>query len=279
MPIPSEPMGVVFDQAAARFADRPCLEFLGRRLTYREPGRLVDRAAAGFQALGVGPGVKVGLCLPNCPYYVIAYYGVLKAGGTVVNYNPLYVERELIHQIDDSRTTIMVTLDVKQIYPKIAAMLERSSLAKVVVCRMADILPTVKSWLFRTLKRSELADIPDDDRHVPWARLMANDGVLQYTGGTTGVPKGAMLTHANLVANQAQVMAWFVGARPGEERMLAVLPFFHVFAMTVALNVAVAAGAEIIMLPRFEVDQVLKTIARLRPTLVPGVPTMFKTVL
>jgi len=292
MPLPPETLTAVFERAVARFADRPCLEFLGRRLTYRETARLVDQAAAGFQALGVAPGVQVGLCLPNCPYYVIAYYGVLKAGGTVVNYNPLYVERELQHQIEDSGTSIMVTLDVKQIYPKVAAQLGTTCLRKIVVCRIAEILPPVKGWLLRTLKRSELANIPDDLRHVAWSRLIANDGrvkpvaleptsavaVLQYTGGTTGVPKGAMLTHANLSANQAQVMAWFLGARPGEERMLAILPFFHVFAMTVVLNVGLAVGAEIIMLPRFEIKQVLKTIATRRPTLLPGVPTMYKAI-
>lgn len=293
MPIPSEPLHAVFERSVARFGERPCMDFLGRRFSYRETGRLVERAAAGFQALGVGPGVQVGLCLPNCPYYVIAYYGVLKAGGTVVNYNPLYVERELIHQIEDSETSIMVTLDVKQIYPKIATMLKQSSLKKVVVCRMADCLPAVKSMLFRTLKRAEVADVADDDRHVQWSRLIDNDGkvkpveidpktavaVLQYTGGTTGVPKGAALTHANLVANQTQVTTWFIGARPGEERMLAILPFFHVFAMTVVLNVGIAVGAEIIMLPRFEAEQVLKTIGDKRPTLLPGVPTMYKAIL
>lgn len=293
MPMPQEPLHAVFERSVARFAERPCLEFLGRRYSYRETGRLVDQAAAGFQALGVGPGVKVGLCLPNCPYYVIAFYGVLKAGGTVVNYNPLYVERELIHQIEDSETSIMVTLDVKLIYPKIALMLKQSCLKTLVVCRMADVLPTVKSWLFRAFKRADVAEVATGADHVPWARLIANDGkpkpvaidpqtavaVLQYTGGTTGVPKGAMLTHANLTANQAQVMAWFIGAKPGEERMMAILPFFHVFAMTVVLNVGVAAGAEIIMLPRFEIEQVLKTIATKKPTLLPGVPTMYKAIL
>ncbi|MBP2312479.1 long-chain-fatty-acid--CoA ligase [Azospirillum soli] len=292
-PIPVVPLSELFDEAAVRFAARPCLDFLGRRYSYAEVGALVNRAAKGFAALGVKPGVKVGLCLPNTPTYVIAYFGILKAGGTVVNYNPLYVERELEHQIEDSGTEIMVTLDLKQIYPRIEAMLRRTRLKTVVVCRMASILPPVKSVLFRVLKRSELAAIPNDSRHMDFDALLANDGVfspvkvdphrdvavLQYTGGTTGVPKGAMLTHANLVANTRQVLAWFPDIALGQERMMAVLPFFHVFAMTVVLNMGLAAGAEIVMLPRFEAVQVLKTIARRKPTLLPGVPTMYKALL
>lgn len=290
MPIAPRALGAVFDEAAGRFAARPCLDFLGRRYTYAEVAGLVNRAAKGFQSLGVGPGIKVGLCLPNTPFYVICYYAVLKAGGTVVNYNPLYVERELEHQIEDSETDLMVTLDLKQVYPRVGLMLERTRLKRVIVCKMTDILPTVKSLLFRVLKRSELADIPSDDRHVPFETLLANDGrpapvridpqhdiaVLQYTGGTTGVPKGAMLTHANLSANLLQVKSWFPAMKEGEERVLAALPFFHVFAMTVVLNLGIAAGAELVMLPRFEVKQVLQTIARRRTTLVPGVPTMYK---
>ncbi|WP_353859409.1 long-chain fatty acid--CoA ligase [Azospirillum formosense] len=292
-PIAVTPLAELFEEAARRYADRPCLDFLGRRYRYAEVLGLVNRAAKGFAAMGVKPGVRVGLCLPNTPTYVIAYFAILKAGGTVVNYNPLYVERELEHQIEDSGTEIMVTLDLKQIHPRIEAMLDRTRLKTVVVCRMASILSPVKSVLFRVLKRSELASIPQDGRHVDFDALLANDGamapvrvdprrdvaVLQYTGGTTGVPKGAMLTHANLVANARQVQAWFPGMALGEERMLAVLPFFHVFAMTVILNMGLAAGAELVMLPRFDTLQVLKTIARRKPTLLPGVPTMYKALL
>ncbi|AWK87991.1 dicarboxylate--CoA ligase PimA [Azospirillum thermophilum] len=292
-PFAPMPLWELFEQAGKRFADRPCLDFLGRRYRYGEVLALVNRAAKGFQALGVGPGVKVGLCLPNSPTFVIAYFGVLKAGGTVVNYNPLYVERELEHQIEDSGTEIMVTLDLKQIYPRVALMLERTRLKRVVVCRMTSILPAVKGALFRVLKRSEVAPVPSDAKHVDFDELLANDGavrpvridplrdvaVLQYTGGTTGVPKGAMLTHANLVANAQQVKAWFPGMKLGEERMMAVLPFFHVFAMTVVLNMGLAAGAELVMLPRFETEQVLKTIAKRKPTLLPGVPTMYKALI
>lgn len=291
-PIIGRPVHALLEHSAKRFGDRPYLDFMGRRYTYAEVQTLVDKAAKGFQQLGVGPGVRVGLCLPNTPYYTICYFAVLKAGGTVVNYNPLYVERELAYQIADSGTKLMVTLDLRQIYPKVAACLETTCLERIVVCPMAGILPGVKSLLFSVLKRSEMANIPDDLQHVPYDKLIANDGkphtasispktdlaVLQYTGGTTGVPKGAMLTHANITANCEQLRRVVPMAKEGEERMLAVLPFFHVFAMTVAQNLATQMGAEIIMLPRFDLTQVMKCIAKKRPTMFPGVPTIYTAI-
>lgn len=291
-PIAATPVNAVLDETVRRFAERPALDFLGRRTSYGELGRMVEMAARGFQQLGVRRGVKVGLCLPNTPYFVICYYAILKAGGTVVNFNPLYVEREIAHQIKDSGTTIMVTLDLRQIYPKIAAMLDSTCLEKVVICRMADILPSVQSLLFQVLKRSELADAPADLRHVTFTRLITNDGqlkpleidpgvdvaVLQYTGGTTGLPKGAVLTHANISGNTEQLARWVPDIEQGQERVLCVLPLFHVFAMTVAMNLGIAIGAELILLPRFDLEQVMKCVARKRPTIFPGVPTIYTAI-
>jgi len=291
-PLPCEPVFAAFDRAVAAHAGRPCLDFLGRHYTYGEIGQLVERAARGFQALGVAPGVRVGLCLPNTPYAVICYYAVLKAGGTVVNYNPLYVEREMRAQVEDSGTEIMVTLDLAQIYPTVAALLGQTPLRQIVVCSLSAALPRVKGLLFPWLRRAELATIPHDHHHQRFADLIDNDGrpepvtlapehdlaVIQYTGGTTGLPKGALLTHANLTANVAQVQRWFPGMKPGAERMVAVLPFFHVFAMTVVMNLGLAAGAELILLPRFNLKQFLDTVQRTRPTLLPGVPTLYKAI-
>jgi long-chain acyl-CoA synthetase len=288
--IPLAPVPSILEATTRSCPDRPALDFLGRKTSYAELSRLVDQAAKGFQQLGVKKGTRVGLCLPNSPYFVVCYYAILKAGGVVVNFNPLYVERELKHQIEDSGTTIMVTLDIRQIYPKVAAMLDAtSSLERIVVCSMSGILTAVKSVMFQVFKRSEIADIPDDLNHVSFERLIANDGkpkpveidpindlaVLQYTGGTTGVPKGAMLTHGNLSANTEQLRRWCPGMLLGQERMLLVLPLFHVFAMTVGMNLGIAFGAELILLPRFEMDQVLKTITKKRPSLFPGVPTIY----
>ena len=282
----------LIDDAVVRFPDRRCLDFLGKVYTYGEVGDLVNRAARGFQLLGVKKGVKVGLFLPNTPFYVISYYAILKAGGTVVNFNPLYVEREIVHQIEDSGTKIMVTLDLRQLYPKIAAALEDSCLERVVICPMRDILPPVKGLLFSVFKRSEILAIPADLQHVPFDMLIQNNGdvepveidsdkdiaVLQYTGGTTGEPKGAMLTHSNLMANTRQTGQLIEGLVDEPLKILAVLPLFHVFAMTTIMNQGIAAGAELILLPRFELKQILKTIAAKRPTAFPGVPTIYNAI-
>lgn len=287
----TEPLYSLLDDSAARFSDRPCVSFLGKSYTYAEISDLVNRAAQGFQQIGVTKGTRVGLCLPNSPYFVICYYAILKAGGTVVNFNPLYVGREIDHQIEDSGTEIMVTLDLRQLYPKIAHALDTTGLKKVVICQMSDILPPVKGLLFSTLKRSELANIPEDLRHIQYDMLVKTDGapdpididihedvaVLQYTGGTTGVPKGAMLTHSNLIANTRQLQR-LVTAEEGKERILAVLPFFHVFAMTAIMNYGISMGAELILLPRFELEQVLKTLDTRKPTIFHAVPTIYTAI-
>jgi long-chain acyl-CoA synthetase len=290
--LPGKPLYEIFDDAMHRFGDRPCLDFLDKKYTYREVGRMIDHATAGFQALGVKKGVKVGLFLPNCPQHVVCYYAILKAGGTVVNFSPLYSENELLHQIEDSHTDIMVTLNLKVLYPKMQAMLEKSRLKKLVVGTLPEVLPFPKSLLYPLAKAKDIAKVPDDSRHVSFKELLNNDAtfdtptidvnediaVLQYTGGTTGVAKGAMLTHANLYANAVQAALWFTMVEPGQERMLSVLPFFHVFAMTVCMNMSVHIGAEIIMLPRFELVPVLKVIDKKRPTMLPGVPTMYTAI-
>jgi long-chain acyl-CoA synthetase len=290
--IPVKPLHAVLDDAVARFPDNGCVEFLGKKYSYREIGRLVDCAAKGLQDLGVGKGVQVGLFLPNCPYFVVCYYAVLKAGGTVVNINPLYAEEEVLRQLRDSETRIVVTLDMRSLHPKLAAVMQQAALEKVIVCRMADALSFPQKALFTLLKRKEIASIPADGRHIAFRTLVANDGVfrpvaidpardvalLQYTGGTTGTPKGAMLTHANLYVNTMQTAMWFNKIEAGGERILGVLPLFHVFAMTAVMNAGLSQGAELILLPRFRLDTVLQAIHKKRPTLLPGVPAMFAAI-
>ena len=278
----------ILSESVAHAPDRPCLDFLGRVQSYGETGDLVDRAAKGLQELGIKKGDRVGLCLPNCPYYVISYFATLKIGAIVVNFNPLYTKDEIRHQISDSGTRLMITLDLKTIYPKVQAALKTTPLEKIVVCSLSQALPAVKGVLFNIFKRSEIATIPEDDRHIVFDDLTAhgNDpetvsmdaiadiAVLQYTGGTTGVPKGAMLTHANIVANAHQTCIWTGTIDPDGERILCVLPFFHAFAMTVGMNLGIMSGSKLIMLPRFEVKSVVKTIHDRRPTLFPVVPTL-----
>ena len=278
----------LLDAAVERHGQWPAIDFLGRRWRYVELGELVRRVARGLQDQGVTPGTRVGLCLPNTPYYVIFYFAVLRVGGVVVNFNPLYVERELAYQIRDSGTKIMVVIDVATIHAKVAAVADETGLERIIVCPMAGALPTLLGLAYRLFKRREIARLPDDGRHLRYAALVARDAapdpvaqspddlaVLQYTGGTTGVPKGAMLTHANLAANSAQ-MKIHVGHLPdAQERTLGVLPMFHVFALTAVLNYSVDTATEMVLLPRFEMKQFLKTAARTRPTQFFGVPTLY----
>ncbi len=290
--IPAKPLFALLDEAVERFADKPALDFLDRKYSYRQLGELVAKAARGFQDLGVEKGVKVGIFLPNCPQFVIAYYGILKAGGTVVNYSPLYAEEELLHQIEDSQSDIMVTLNLVALYPKMRAMLEKSRVKKLIVGTMPEVLPFPKNLLYPLVKRKDIASVPNDAAHQSFKQLLHNEGdyrpieiepgsdiaVLQYTGGTTGVSKGAMLTHGALYTNAVQTALWDPTGREGEERMLGVLPFFHVFAMTVVMTLSIHIGAEIIMHPRFVLEDVMKDIAKKKPTMMPGVPTMYTAI-
>jgi long-chain acyl-CoA synthetase len=286
------PIHEYLDNSAERFGDRPAADFMGKVWSYREMGDLVDRTAAGLQAMGVGPGVHVGLCLPNTPFYTIFYFAILKIGGTVANFNPLYVEREIAFQARDADVRIMVTMDLKVIYDKVENVRKERVLDKIIVCPMAFCLPTIKKMLFSLFKRKELAAIPQDEAHIRFEDLQTKGSkpkpveidpdetiaVLQYTGGTTGVPKGAMLTHKNLCANIEQMRDIFEKAQPGEEKMLCVLPFFHVFAMTVGQNLSVILGAEMVLQPRFELKMLLETIVRKKVTLFPGVPTIYTAI-
>lgn len=292
MVFPRETLPDVLASAVARFGARPALEFLGRSWTYMELGAAVDRAAGGLTALGIGPGSRVGICLPNGPAFVIAYYAALKAGATVVTYSPLYVEEELAAQAKASATTLMIAVDLDPVLPRVLGLLRRGVVQRVVVCPFAEMLTPLKGVLFRVLKRKSIAAIPRQDSVTPWRDVLGarplqvppaiapqDVAVLQFTGGTTGSPKAAMLTHANLCANLRQVRAWFSEGRDGEERMLAVIPFFHVFAMTAILNAGLAMGAELVMLPRYDWKSLQAALRRRKPTVFHAVPTLFKAVL
>ncbi|HDO52096.1 MAG TPA: long-chain fatty acid--CoA ligase, partial [Rhizobiales bacterium] len=266
----SEPLANILERSAEKFSDRVCTYFFGKTISYSEIGRLANRAAKGLQALGVGKGTRVGLLLPNCPAFVVYYFGILKTGATVVNCNPLYTVEELDHQIKDSETEFLVTLDLAALFEKADALLERGNLKTVVICPFADMLPPLKSILFRLLKSKLLADTENSgkpDRIVFERSVLDNDGayarpeitpetdiaVLQYTGGTTGTPKGAMLTHANLTINIQQVDAWATNLDKEGEIILGVLPLFHIFAMTTVLNFGVARGFKMVLVPKFDI--------------------------
>lgn len=290
-PIEIFPVHDLLSKAVARFPTVNAIDFLGKQTSYAELGQLVDRAAAGFQRLGVQKGVRVALCLPNTPYYIICYYAILKIGGIVVNLSPLYVEAELRHFLADSGARIAVTLDVAELFNKFKPIMADGSLDNVVVGSMLDCLDLVKKFGFWLTQRSKLVHMPAKPGFVSFKALLAGDkppvpaacdplndlAVLQYTGGTTGIPKAAMLTHANLAANCTQVRQRLPQIPPGEG-MLTLVPLFHVFAMTVALNLSVMLGLEIILLPRYDKALLRKTLARKKPMFLPGVPTIYANI-
>jgi len=285
----AKPLPVVLEETVARFSDRPASWFFGKTMTYHQLGAAVDRATKGLQSLGVGEGTRVGLLFPNCPAFVIFFYATLKAGGTVVSLNPLYTVPELTHQVKDAGADIVITSDLAATFPKAKALLDKGTLKTVVVTSFKQMLPGIKGVLFGLFKGKDLAKWTPGNGVISARELLNNDGhydrraidvqavaVLQYTGGTTGTPKGAMLTHSNLSINVQQAASWFPGlALPGEERFFCVIPFFHVFAMTGLMNFAILKGAQLIMLPRFELKQALKVMSQTKPTIMAGVPTLF----
>ena len=292
--LPLMPVPQLLDDAARRWPDQPAIEFAGRILSYAELGELSDRAARGLQQLGVGPGVHVGLYLPNTPHYAIAFFGVLKAGGVVVNYSPLDAERVLAHKIEDSETDLLVTLDLATLYPQMARQLGQSRLKRLIIGNLGDYTAdpaAVRADLYRT---GQSCPLPADAMHLSFEALLDNRGdyephpvddlatgivVLQYTGGTTGLPKGAMLTHANLTAACAQFFESQQGetkvVSEGVERMLVVLPLFHIYSLTVNLLYGVRIGAHLVLHPRFDVDAVVTDLIEKRISLFLGVPTMY----
>jgi long-chain acyl-CoA synthetase len=292
-PIPVQTMVTLFEASAARRGSAPLIDFLGRRYSYAETLNGARRVACGLAALGYGPGDRIGLFLPNVPHYVAAYYGALMLGATVVNFSPLYTAAELADQVADSGTRLLFTLSASALLPTAVQVLERSGLERLVVGSVAGALPPAKSLVYRLLRRREIAARPDDPRITAFSRLIANDGIctvpaidphrdvalIQYTGGTTGTPKGAMLTHANLAANAEQVARLDPERGVGVDRILGVLPMFHVFANTCVLNRTVLTGGEIVMLPRFDAGQTLAALVRTGATSLPGVPTMYRALL
>lgn len=280
------------ENSAYKYPDNVCTWFLGKTLTYEQINRQADRVAKGLQLKGVKKGDRVGIFLPNTPTFIIFYYAILKIGGTVVNFNPLYTVEELKFQVTDSNTDIMVTLDLEILYDKVEALLQLGVLKNAVICPFTELLPGVKSTLFKLLKRKELAntaastearklislkDLTDNDgRYQKVSTNVREDiALLQYTGGTTGVPKGAMLTHANLSINILQKKLWAPELEEGREIIMGILPLFHVFAMTTVMNYGIATAAELILIPKFELKSGLKIIDKKKPTLMPGVPTLY----
>jgi long-chain acyl-CoA synthetase len=278
----------------ARTPDAPALDFLGAVTSFGALGRAINAFAAALQSdFGVTKGARVALMLPNTPFYAVAYYGVLRAGGTVVNCNPLYTLPELAHIVGNSGAELMVTLDLKQLFPKAEALVAAGNIKGLIICAFPSALPLAKSVLYRLAKRDDLADVlnsPVVDKVTWYADMLRAGGtpapvainpridvaVQQYTGGTTGRPKGAMLSHANIAAQLSQINAWAEDLFRPPAKIVAVLPFFHIFSMTACLNLPLCNGAETVMLPRFELKALIDLIGRTKATLMLAVPTLLQ---
>ncbi|MFL5767198.1 MAG: long-chain-fatty-acid--CoA ligase [Actinomycetota bacterium] len=294
-PYPEASVFSMLERSASVWPDNVAIAFLGKHLTYRELLREVERFSAVLASLGVSRGDRVGLLLPNCPQYVIAYYATVRLGAVIVGNNPLYTRRELSHQLADAGITVMVVLD--QLYPEFAETQKEIKVSDVVVTKLTDYLPFPLDRLaplkFRRDARREgkpWPPVPSDAPVKSWSSLMKDAGApppvaevdatndtagLVYTGGTTGFSKGAMLSHSNIVANCLQCAAWFSDLKDGEDAIMCVLPFFHSYGMTVGMNLGIYRAGKLILVPRFELKRVLQQVQKEKPTIFPGVPRLY----
>ncbi|CAN5920750.1 long-chain fatty acid--CoA ligase [soil metagenome] len=283
-PLPTMPVPKMLSDAAGRWPARPALRFEGRTFDYAEMDALTDRMAHGLQRLGVRPGMHVGLYLPNTPHYFIAFFAILKAGAVVVNYSPLDAGAVLEHKIGDSRTDVVVTLDTPELFAKMNGYLDSTRLQTLIVgsanefgaCAPADAAAI--AWDARRVRFASLLALQADVPFVAPPIDVSAVAVLQYTGGTTGHPKGAMLTHANLSAAVSQLKEMLLSTgvlEQGTERFLVVLPLFHVYSMVVNMISGFAIGAELVLHRRFDLSAALNEIAKSRISVFLGVPTMY----
>jgi long-chain acyl-CoA synthetase len=276
-----------FRRTVKEFPNRPALTFMGKVISYKELSDLVDRFATAMAAMGVKKGTKVSTLLPNIPQMVIAYYGAMAAGATLVLNNPLYTDHELEHQLNDSESEYLVSLDL--LTPRMIALKPKTKVKKIIFCHINDYLPFPKKQLFPRVKKGmfkeieETADVIDfvglikkTKPNPPAVKLTFDDlGTLQYTGGTTGVSKGVMLTHGNLCKNVQQITVWFPTFIRGNETSMGALPFFHSFGMTTVMNLSLFNGYNVILIPRPEPQALLEATDAYKPSFLPLVPTMF----
>ena len=282
---PAIPLYRLLDDSAAQQPAHTCTIFFGKRMSYGAVKEASDRLAASLQGLGVQPGDRVALLLPNSPQFIIAYYAILKAGAVVVALNPLYTAHELLFHLNDSGATTAITIPL--FLEKVSALVGQTPLQRVIYTRVADYLPFPLSLGSRLQERKQMRQV-DPGRVIHLASLLHAPppagwqpapvdphslAVLIYSGGTTGVAKGIMLSHYALTANAYQLRAWV--NLDAEGRILAVLPLFHGFGMSVTMNGPLLVGGEIIALPRFQAENVLKAIEEWKPTFFIGVPAMF----
>jgi len=279
----------ILDRTAQTFPDNKALIFQGYTLTYRQLKEMVDRFAACLIDFGIGKGDAVSVLLPNLIPCVAAYYAILKVGGIAVMNNPLYSDRELEHQFKDSGSKVLITLDL--LGNRMIDLRPKTNVTQIVYTSIGDYLPFPKNLLFPLVAKKQklAADVKPAPDLYKWKDCIAKYAPLslkvkidfeevamyQYTGGTTGVSKGAMLTHANLSKQVQQIEAWFPKFSKGTETLLGALPFFHVFGLSTAMNLTIHMGWAHILVPKPQPDQLLEAIQKFRPTFAPLVPTMY----
>ena len=267
--------------------------FYGRDYTYSEIDWESNKFANRLLEMGLAPDDPVLVVLPNVPQFLIVAYGILKAGGVVASVNPLLTSAEIRALAEDSGADIVITLD--RFWDAIEPLLESGVLSTAIVTGVQDGLTTIKRLLYPLKYRSEMVDVPHDpgngrmqfrkflkgasDRPVAVARDPGDTAVFQYTGGTTGTPKAAVLSHRNLVANAYQIRAWLTQAVDGQETVLAVLPFFHAYGGTLCLYLCVRLAGRVLLVPRFDVGDVMELIQKYQPTILPGVPTLYNALI
>jgi long-chain acyl-CoA synthetase len=288
---PHVPLTAFLREAARRYPDAVATIFFGRKRTYASLHRDARRFAAGLQRLGVRKGDRVALMLPNCPQFLIAFWGALEAGAIVVPTNPLYTPREVAHQLADSGAETVVVLS--RLYPVVKQAREGTALRNLIVTNIKEEMPPVLRLLFTIAKEKKdghrqpfrgdpgavaFQDVLADGAPSPVEVSEDDVAVLQYTGGTTGVPKGAMLSHRALVANTLQSRAWFTNLEDTGGVCMAVMPLFHVYGLTVAMLLAVQSASALILEPQFDLQHVLKDIQRYRPNTFPGAPRIYNAI-
>ncbi|MHC0037424.1 long-chain-fatty-acid--CoA ligase [Pseudoneobacillus sp. C159] len=288
---PSQPLQQYLINAAKEYPDKTAIHFMGKEMTFYELHEKATNLASYLQQLGITKGDRVAIMLPNTPQAVISYFGALLAGAVVVMTNPLYMERELEYQMNDSDSKIIITLDI--LFPRLSKVIHKTNLQHVIVTAIKEALPFPKNLIYPFIQKKQYGIVVnvkhEGNNHLlteilkqPAKELKRYEfdfeedlALLQYTGGTTGFPKGVMLTHKNLVANATMCKAWMYKCKPGQEKILGILPLFHVYGMTTVLLLAVMDGNEMILLPKFDAETTLKTIHKEKPTLFPGAPTIY----
>lgn len=292
--IPNLTIPDFLEQTAQRYPKQVATVFMGARITYRALQRKVRRLAGALHQLGIRKGDRVAVILPNCPQMVISYYAILSLGGVTVLTNPLYVERELEHQWGDAGVKLVVTLDL--LFPKVEAVCAKLGISPIVVTGIQDYLPAAKKLLLplELRRQGKWVSVNYNDHVFPFRSLaerrqpkppevsltLDDLACLQYTGGTTGLPKGAMLTHRNLVASVTQIRLFLLqGHQETTDKGIAILPLFHVYGMNAVMNLGVCIAATVVLLPRFEIKSLIDAIKTEKPTFFLGVPALYSAVL